>query len=1170
MISNQAANTNQSRNNNGRYNLRNRRNNESNHIDNSNSVSDDGTNPQAGNETLFYQLDITESIGEVLDNYQAEIEELDPEYYTLDNEEAPKPSTQDNDDQDLVPISLLMAKKLNDKQGPFIYRTLFDSGGNAILISKHCLPANAEIFQETSQPFRTAQGTFHPLGFVYLHSVTLPEFSHTRKIERVKAYVFDAPCRYDVIVGRTFMRQCALVLNFANNEMQWFENIIPFRLPEALRDNNVVRQALTITPFPIKTAEALSFESFYNVAGPLKPSDYKKVDIDLVVNNQTHLNPEHRGDLLNLLQRFDYLFSGKIGKYTKRQFKITLKPDSKPFHCKQPYPIPLVDREVFKNELQRQESLGLLERCYESEWGMPMFAVKKSDGSIRTVDDLRALNKCIVRVHYPLPKIQNIFERRRGYKYMTKIDISMQYYCLQLDEASSWYCVLVTPFGKFRRTVLPMGLANSPDWAQATMEEIFHDMLPEIECYLDDIAIFSDTWEHHISTINKVLTRLQENGFTVKPDKCQWAVAETNFLGFWMTPTGLKPWKQKVEAILRLDKPKTLKQLRAFVGLVNFYKLFFKGRAHIMGPLTDLNGLDPEQGKRNFARYWTAEHDRAFEATKQMVAKEVLLRYPDPNKPFEIHTDASDKQIGAVILQEGHPIAFHSRKLTGAQSRYPIPDKEALAIVEVLTTFRSLLLGAEIQIKTDHMNLTRDDIKSQRLLNWRLLIEEYAPTVTYVPGNTNAGADFLSRYPLLEEEQETTAESKPRGFDDSEIKETMLYYPEEIQAFPLHFERLRDEQQADGQLLLLLNNEDFKVEEFYGYQLVCKVDKNKTQSPKIVIPEALINDTIKWYHFCCGHAGTVRVYDTIRAHFYHQGLKQKIEDYIKTCDSCQRNKNLGPGYAHLPPRNATEIPFEQIAVDTIGPWSIDIPGMGKLTFKALTIIDLATTLAELCRVDSGHAYQATMQFENQWLSRYPRPLSCIFDAGTEFKAEFLACLIRNGIQPAPITVKNPQANAICERLHSTVGDILRTLLREKPPQNVVQAYELIDTALASALFAVRAAVNRTLGHSPGSIVFHRDMFHPIPLLINYNMLRDKRQVQIDDNNRRANLRRRFMDYQPGQQVLVLKHNPGKLEDKAIGPFPILQVHVNRTVTIQRNPHVKERINVRRVRPYRSE
>jgi transposase InsO family protein len=757
---------------------------------------------------------------------------------------------------------------------------------------------------------------------------------------------------------------------------------------------------------------------------------------------------------------------------------------------------------------------------------------------------------------------------------MTKIDISMQYYCLMLDEESSWYCVLVTPFGKYRRKVLPMGLSNSPDWAQATMEEIFHDMLHEIEVYLDDIAIFSETWEDHIAVLNKVLNRLQDNGFTVKPEKCEWAVQETNFLGFWLTPNGLKPWKKKIDAILNLDKPKTLKQLRAFVGLVNYYKIFFKGRAHIMAPLTDLNGLDPEEGKRRFSKHWTATHDIAFEETKKMVAKEVLLKYPDPNKPFTIETDASDKQIGAVILQDNQPIAFHSRKLTGAQSRYPIPDKEALAIVEVLTTYRSLLLGSEICIKTDHMNLTRNDIKSQRLLNWRLLIEEYAPKLTYVKGEENVGADFLSRYPraepapLLTEEQENPAIAKLQGFDDDEMKEIMLYYPEEVQVYPLEFERLQNAQQNDAQVILLLNKPEFRSEEFYGYNLVCKVEND--QPPRIVIPEALIDDTIKWYHFCCGHGGTIRIYETLKRNFYYQGLKKKIGDFVEKCDSCQRNKNVGQGYGQLPPRNATEIPFEQIAIDSIGPWTINVQGFGNITFKALTIIDQATTLSEICRIDSGHAAQATMQFENQWLSRYPRPISCVFDAGTEFKAEFLQCLIRNGIHAVPITVKNPQANAICERLHSTVGDILRTLLREQPPQNVAQAYELIDSALASAQYAVRVSVNRTLGHSPGAIVFHRDMFHPIPLLINYNRLREKRQVQIDENNRRANLKRRFMDYQPGQQVLVLKHNPGKLEDRAIGPFTIHQVHVNGTVTIQRTQYVRERINIRRIRPYRTQ
>ncbi|KAG7367309.1 reverse transcriptase RNA-dependent DNA polymerase [Nitzschia inconspicua] len=265
-----------------------------------------------------------------------------------------------------------------------------------------------------------------------------------------------------------------------------------------------------------------------------------------------------------------------------------------------------------------------------------------------------------------------------------------------------------------------MGLANSPDWAQATMEEVLQDVLSDIEIYIDDIAIFSKTWKDHIQLVSKVLRLLQDNGFTVKPEKCEWAVQETNFLGCWFTPDGLKQWHKKIEAIQKLAKPKTLKQLRAFVGVVNFYKLFYHCRAHIMGPLTDLNGLDKYEGQRNFSKYWTTAHEKAFEDTKRMVAKEVLLSYPDPNKPFTIETDASDTQIGAVILQDNKPVAFHSRKLTGAQSRYPIPDKEALAIVEVLTVFRSMLLGAEIHIKTDHMNLTRDVIKSQRLLNWCL------------------------------------------------------------------------------------------------------------------------------------------------------------------------------------------------------------------------------------------------------------------------------------------------------------------------------------------------------------------------------------------------------------------------------------------------------------------
>ncbi|KAG7359911.1 integrase core domain containing protein [Nitzschia inconspicua] len=589
-----------------------------------------------------------------------------------------------------------------------------------------------------------------------------------------------------------------------------------------------------------------------------------------------------------------------------------------------------------------------------------------------------------------------------------------------------------------------------------------------------------------------------------------------------------------------------------------------------MGPLTDLNGLDKYEGQRNFSKYWTTVHDKAFEDTKRMVAKEVLLSYPDPNKPFTIETDASDTQIGAVILQDNKPVAFHSRKLTGAQSRYPIPDKEALAIVEVLTVFRSMLLGAQLHIKTDHMNLTRDDIKSQRLLNWRLLIEEYAPTITYVSGEENVGADFLSRYPLqssAEEEQENALIPDSRALEESKLSEIMLYYPEEIETFPLRFETIHNSQLQDAALQQLRNQEGYGMEEFYGSQFVCKLDPD--QDPRIVIPEALINDAIKWYHYVGGHIGSTRLYQTLSTHFYFKGLKQRVEEYVSTCDSCQRNKNPGRGVGELPPRQATELPFEQVAVDSIGPWEITIQGIGVIKFKALTIIDTATLLVEAGRVENSSSAQAALVFENQWLARYPRPLTCIFDQGTEFEGAFLRCLHRNGIQAVPTTVKNPQANAICERMHSTLGDILRTLLREQPPATIVDAYGIIDNALASVIFALRSSVNRTFGVSPGALVFQRDMFHPIPLIIGYNRIRTERQRIIDDNNRRANLRRRYHDYQPDDQVLVLKYNPSKLEERAQGPFRVHSVHTNGTVTIQRRPNVLERINIRRIRPYRT-
>jgi hypothetical protein len=183
----------------------------------------------------------------------------------------------------------------------------------------------------------------------------------------------------------------------------------------------------------------------------------------------------------------------------------------------------------------------------------------------------------------------------------------MQYYTFELDKGSQDLCTIVKPFGKYEYLRLPMELRYSPDIAQAAMENVLSG-IKDADVYIDDVGAFSDDWDHHVNLLATILWRLRENGFTINPLKYEWAVKETDWLGYWLTPWGLKPRKKKIDAILRMDCPCNTTELRMFIGCVNYYRDMWPSCAHVLKPLTDQSGL-----KKKTPIQWTDEMQQAFD-----------------------------------------------------------------------------------------------------------------------------------------------------------------------------------------------------------------------------------------------------------------------------------------------------------------------------------------------------------------------------------------------------------------------------------------------------------------------------------------------------------------------------------------------------------------------------
>ena len=521
-------------------------------------------------------------------------------------------------------------------------------------------------------------------------------------------------------------------------------------------------------------------------------SNYQKANLKEIVWAAKHLNKTEKNLLYNLLIKFSDIFDGTLGEWRTDPVDFELIDGAQP-HSQRHYPIPHLYKEVFKKELDRLEKLGVLEKIQQLEWGTPTFIIPKKDNKVRFISDFRRLNQKIKRKPYPLPRISDTLQELEGFQYATSLDMNMGYYHITLSEEASNICTIVTEFGKYWYKRLPMGVSCSPDIFQAKIYELLGD-IEGTRAYIDNILVIKKgTFQEHLSQLEEIFRRCQKANLKLNAKKCSFGLNEIDYLGYIVTPEGVKPNPKKIKAIQALERPTTMTEVRRLIGMVQYYRDLWPRRSHILEPFTAISS-----GKKGAKIKWSTELETAFTQVKAMVSQETLLTYPDWSKTFDIHSDASDFQLGAVISQEGRPIAFFSRKLNAAQLNYTTTEKELLSIVECCKEFRNILFGYPLRVYSDHKNLVHAATisQSQRVMRWRLILEEFGPDIIHIKGENNTVADAMSRLPTANTDQRESR-TEVLGLSGEMPVENKVLVLDEDEAFPLNLSLVRQTQQIE-------------------------------------------------------------------------------------------------------------------------------------------------------------------------------------------------------------------------------------------------------------------------------------------------------------------------------------------------------------------------------------
>nr|CAE02906.1 OSJNBb0045P24.14 [Oryza sativa Japonica Group] len=462
-------------------------------------------------------------------------------------------------------------------------------------------------------------------------------------------------------------------------------------------------------------------------------------------------SPKSHGVILNqvalqeipIVQDYPDVFPEDLpGMPPKRdiEFRIDLVPGTNPIH-KRPYRMAANELAEVKRQVDDLLQKGYI-RPSTSPWGAPVIFVEKKDHTQRMCVDYRALNEVTIKNKYPLPRIDDLFDQLEGATVFSKIDLRSGYHQLRIHEEDIPKTAFTTRYDLFECTVMSFGLTNAPAFFMNLMNKVFMEYLDKfVVVFIDDILIYSKTKEEHEEHLRLALEKLREHQVYAKFSKCEFWLSEVKFLGHVISSGGVAVDPSNVESVLSWKQPKTVSEIRSFLGLAGYYRRFIENFSKIARPMTRL--LQKEVKYK-----WTEGCEQSFQELKKRLVTAPVLVLPDSRKGFQVYCDASRHGLGCVLMQEGKVVAYASRQLRPHENNYPTHDLELAAVVHALKIWRHYLFGNRTEIYTDHKSLkyifTQPDL-NMRQRRWLELIKDYDMEIHYHPGKANVVADALSR-----------------------------------------------------------------------------------------------------------------------------------------------------------------------------------------------------------------------------------------------------------------------------------------------------------------------------------------------------------------------------------------------------------------------------------------